>query len=118
MKLANVTIAVYAVVDIVDGIQGFLSGSKLPWLIWNVGFGLAVLLGLVVSARKPFTGFAICSVFATLDFVFFGRRLMLRGEFWPAGLTTLVALIALVAALAAAFQASRLERQRSREDSK
>jgi hypothetical protein len=93
------TILLYALTDIVDGVQGYISIAKLPWLVWNVGFGIAVVGADGLVSKKPKIGFLICALFAALDTVFFGRKLLLTSAVWPAGITTVMAVAALVCAV-------------------
>ncbi len=91
-------ILLYAVIDIVDGVEGYIALGKLPWLVWNAGFGAMVIGGLVLSNRRAKLGYAICALFAGLDTVFFGRKLIMTPAVWPAGVTTVLAVCALACA--------------------
>lgn len=92
-------IFLYAITDIADGVQGYIADGKLPWLVWNVGFGALVIGGVALAARKPKLGYAICALFATLDTIFFGRKLVMTLAVWPAGITTALSVCALTCAV-------------------
>jgi uncharacterized membrane protein (UPF0136 family) len=89
----------YALLDIASGVQGYMAGGKLPWLIWNVGFGVVVIGGVALAHNRPKIGYAICACMAALDTVFFGRKLLMTQAVWPAGVITVAAVTALACAV-------------------
>ena len=101
-------IFLYAVTDIADGVQGYIAIGKLPWLVWNVGFGALVIGGVALATRKPKLGYSICALFATLDTIFFGRKLLMTLAVWPAGVTTVLSVCALACAVIGMFRVRKL----------
>ncbi len=92
-------IVLYAVLDIAIGVEGYMAMGKVPWLIWSVGFGVVVIGGVVVANKRPKVGYAICATIAVLDTVFFGRKLAMTLDVWPAGVITVAAVSALACAV-------------------
>ncbi|MBA3726459.1 MAG: hypothetical protein H0W86_08400 [Armatimonadetes bacterium] len=93
-------IALYGLLDIADGIEGYMANAKLPWLVWNVGFGGIVLLGVAIAGSRQKVGYLVCATVAGLDIVFFGLKLVKAPALWPAGVITCAAIAALACSVA------------------
>lgn len=109
MNGLRIPIVLYGVLDIVNGVQGYLAMAKMPWLVWNAGFGAFAIAGAMIAGSKPRLGYAMAAAVGALDALFFGLKLMKTPALWPEAVITVAAVAAF---LCAAMGFSRVAKQR------
>ena len=103
MDWKKAVIALYALGDLIAGVQGYAAGAKIPWLVWNVGFAVGIGISLALSSRRPSAGYVLCLLFAAADGLFYAHKLVVTKLIWPAAVVLILAVAALVCIISEMF---------------
>ena len=103
MGWVKVVIALYALLNIGGGIEGYISKGSVPSVISGTIAGVLLIGALAFSMTSPKNGYIICAVIALADLGFFGPKLMKGFVLWPAGIMALASVIVIICAAMAAF---------------
>jgi uncharacterized membrane protein (UPF0136 family) len=104
MAWVRIVVALYALLNIGGGIEGYLSPAhSVKSIIAGVIIGVLLFGGLAFSISNPKAGYIVCGVIALADLGFFGQSLAKKFSVWPAGTMAVGAIIVIVSCALAAF---------------
>ena len=103
MPWLKVVVAIYALLNIGGGIEGFATKHSVPSIISGVTAGILLFVGLYVATNNSKIGYGICAVIAIADLGFFAPKFFKTSQVWPAGIMSLVSLAVLACLIAAHF---------------
>ncbi len=94
--VAQVTLAIYALLLAAGGLIGYLKAGSRPSLIAGSISALAVLAALLLSARNHRWGVPLGMIISITLFLLFGYRYAVKTrKFMPSGLLAVVSLVVL-----------------------
>jgi len=103
MTPLKILVALYALLNIGGGIEGFVAKHSNASLISGSVAGVLLLVGLYIASSNSKLGFAICAVVALGDLGFFTSRLIKGGGVWPAGVMVGASVVVLGSLIAGHF---------------
>jgi uncharacterized membrane protein (UPF0136 family) len=95
MTWLKIVVALYAILNIGGGVEGFMRANSKASLISGCAAGALLLLGLFLAGSHQKLGFGICAVVALGDLGFFTMRFMKGKGLWPAGVMVAASVLVL-----------------------
>ena len=96
MQLPALIVGVYAVLDIVGGVLGYVSKKSVPSLVAGTVTGVILLAAAWGVSQKQSWGLPVAIVVIGLLLAFFGYRFKSTKNFMPTGLMTILSLATLL----------------------
>src|SRR5947209_12627731 len=85
MAWLNGVVVLYALLNIVGGVEGFIAKHSVPSVISGVVAGMLLITGAALAYNMPRLGYGLCALIAIADLGFFGPKLAKSFAIWPAG---------------------------------
>ena len=101
MGWLKAVIAVYALLNIGGGIEGYVTKHSVPSIISGVIAGILLIVGLFIAGGNAKVGYIICAVVALGDLGFFAPKFFKTQQLWPAGVMAAASLVVVVCLVAA-----------------
>jgi len=96
MPWLNVLLLLYALLDIVMGVLGYVNKGSLPSLLGGVVSGMVILASLALTKTNPRAGRIMALVVAVLLMGMFAKNTFFQNQLYPGGIMFVTSLIVAV----------------------